>query len=51
MPSLTAVGKIFKPALVLREVEQVVHREAAVLGMELQYVRVEQGAKRGIVAQ
>lgn len=48
---LTTVGKIFKPALVLREVEQVVLREAAALGMELQYVWVEQVAKRGIVAQ
>ncbi|XXE03652.1 acyl-CoA synthetase [Pseudomonas sp. Z3-6] len=48
---LTAIGKIFKPALLLREVQQLVYREAAALGMELQYVRVEQDATRGIVAQ
>jgi len=48
---LTAVGKTFKPALVMREVEQVVRREASALGLELELVKVEQHAKRGIVAR
>ncbi len=48
---LTAVGKTFKPALVMREVEQVVRREAAALELQLETVQVEQVAKRGIVAR
>jgi len=48
---LTAVGKIFKPALVMREIEQVVRREAAGLNLQVDTVQVEQVAERGIVAR
>jgi fatty-acyl-CoA synthase len=48
---LTAVGKIFKPALAMHEVESVVRQEAAGLGIALQGLQVIQDPKRGIVAQ
>jgi fatty-acyl-CoA synthase/long-chain acyl-CoA synthetase len=48
---LTAVGKIFKPALALREVELVVRQEAAANAVELVELRVAQDPKRGIVAR
>lgn len=47
---LTAVGKIFKPSLSMREVEQVVRAEAARLGATLDALEVVQEPKRGIVA-
>lgn len=49
MPALpvTAVGKIFKPALILREIESVVRQECAQHGIELQALRVTQDARRG----
>lgn len=47
---LTGVGKIFKPALVMREIETTVRQEAALLGIELQQVSVEQVAKTGLIA-
>lgn len=46
---LTAVGKTFKPALVMREIEGVVRREAAALGVELESLDVEQCPRRGMV--
>ncbi|UJJ31639.1 acyl-CoA synthetase [Halopseudomonas maritima] len=48
---LTAVGKTFKPALVMREIEHTVRREAEALGAELESVDVAQQDKRGVVAQ
>lgn len=48
---LTAVGKTFKPALVMREVEQTVRREAAMLGLQLESVEVEQCSRLGLVAR
>jgi fatty-acyl-CoA synthase len=48
---VTAVGKIFKPALVIREIEDVVRREAAGCGVALETVDVAADAKRGMVAQ
>ena len=47
---LTAVGKTFKPALVMREIEYVVRHEATQLGIDLNAVVVEQDNKLGIVA-
>jgi fatty-acyl-CoA synthase/long-chain acyl-CoA synthetase len=47
---LTGVGKIFKPALIMREIERVVRYEAAEVGCALIEVRVEQSAKRGLLA-
>jgi acyl-CoA synthetase (AMP-forming)/AMP-acid ligase II len=47
---LTAVGKTFKPALVMREIENVVRNEAKELGIELNSVVVEQDNKLGMVA-
>ncbi len=48
---LTAVGKTFKPALVMREVEQVVRQSAQALGVQLQSVDVRQEAKHGVVVR
>lgn len=48
---LTPIGKIFKPALVMREIEDVVRAEAAQAQVSLEDVRVVQDASRGIVAQ
>ncbi|HBO2549583.1 TPA: acyl-CoA synthetase [Pseudomonas aeruginosa] len=48
---LTAVGKTFKPALVIREVEQTIRREAATLGLPLDTVEVEQCSRQGLVAR
>ncbi len=46
---VTAVGKIFKPALVIREIEDVVRREAAACGVEVETIEVATDAKRGMV--
>lgn len=48
---LTAVGKTFKPALVMREVEQTVRREADGLGITLDMLEVEQCTRLGLVAR
>ena len=48
---LTAVGKIFKPALVMWEIEDVVRREAAGCGVAVGSVDVKIDPKRGMVAQ
>ena len=49
---VTAVGKIFKPALVAREIEDVVVRcEGADCGVEIETIDVTTDAKRGMVAQ
>jgi fatty-acyl-CoA synthase/long-chain acyl-CoA synthetase len=47
---LTAVGKIFKPSLSLREIAAVVRAEAASAGLVLSQLVVEQDAKRGLLA-
>jgi len=48
---LTAVGKTFKPALNLLEVEGVVRGAATACGVELAALLVEQDPKLGIVAR
>jgi fatty-acyl-CoA synthase len=48
---VTAVGKIFKPALVAREVEDVVRTEARAAGVDLAALEVRNDARRGLVAQ
>lgn len=48
---LTAVGKIFKPALSMREVESVVRDEAANAQVALLSLTVEQDARRGLLAR
>ena len=47
---VTGVGKTFKPALVMREIEGIVRREAEALGARLEHVQVGQVARRGLVA-
>jgi fatty-acyl-CoA synthase len=47
---LTAVGKIFKPALQQREIANVVHREVERLGLSDIAVEVVQDNRRGHVA-
>ncbi|MFJ7141117.1 acyl-CoA synthetase [Pseudomonas protegens] len=47
---VTGVGKIFKPALVMAEIEAVVRQEAALLAIDLQEVTVAQRARDGLVA-
>lgn len=48
---LTVVGKIFKPALGLLEIESVVRDEAAQAGVVLAELQVEQDPRRGRVAR
>jgi len=48
---LTAVGKTFKPALGMREIESVVREEAAAAGAELKELLVEQDPRLGVVAR
>ena len=48
---VTAVGKIFKPALVAREIEDVVRCEGAGRGVQIETIDVTTDAKRGMVAQ
>lgn len=50
---VTAVGKLFKPALVEREIEETIRAEAKRLGAELSSVRLERdqyGGPRAVVA-
>lgn len=47
---LTAVGKIFKPALVMREIEDVVRDVAHAAGTALESLEVRQDPTRGVVA-
>ena len=53
LPSLplTTIGKIFKPALVMKEVEFVVRTVAQDNRVELDILRVEQDTKLGLVAR
>ena len=53
LPALpvTAVGKIFKPALSMLEIEAVVREEAAQAGVVLSEVRVEQDPRLGLLAR
>jgi hypothetical protein len=46
----TAVGKLFKPALVEREIEETVRAEAKRVGAELSSVRVERDPHSGLRA-
>jgi fatty-acyl-CoA synthase len=49
---LTPVGKIYKPALKLREVESLVREElAGAAGLQVQSLQVRQDGRRGIVAE
>jgi fatty-acyl-CoA synthase len=48
---VTPVGKIFKPALLMREIESVVREEAAALGMTLKHMEVSQDTQRGLLAK
>lgn len=48
---LTPIGKIFKPALIMREIEDVVRSEAARIQIEPEQVAVVQHASLGIVAR
>ncbi|MBF7730470.1 acyl-CoA synthetase [Pseudomonas sp. N040] len=48
---VTAVGKTFKPALNLREIESVVREEAAQVGATLSQLTVEQDPKLGMLAR
>jgi fatty-acyl-CoA synthase len=47
---VTAVGKIFKPELVAREIEDVVRQEAAIAGASIISVAITTDARRGVVA-
>lgn len=47
---VTAIGKIFKPALSLRELESVVRDEATALQVPLLALHAEQDPRRGLVA-
>ena len=47
---MTAVGKLFKPALVEREIEETVRAEAKRVGAELSSVRVERDPHSGLRA-
>ncbi|HVP99107.1 MAG TPA: acyl-CoA synthetase [Roseiarcus sp.] len=46
----TAVGKLFKPALVEREIEETIRAEAKKVGAELASVRVERDPHKGLHA-
>ena len=48
---VTAIGKIFKPALSLRELESVVRDEAAALSLPLLALLAEQDPRRGLLAR
>jgi fatty-acyl-CoA synthase len=48
---VTAVGKIFKPALVVREIEDVVREEAAAARVSVTSIEVNTDPRRGLVAQ
>lgn len=48
---VTAVGKIFKPTLNMREIESVVRTEAIAAGVELAELRVEQDPQIGLIAR
>jgi fatty-acyl-CoA synthase len=48
---VTAVGKIFKPTLQMREIEGVIRRECEALGVEPVTLEVFQDSRRGLVAR
>ncbi len=48
---VTAVGKIFKPALIIREIESVVRQEAEQAAVTLDDLKVEQDPKLGLVVR
>ncbi|WP_419811662.1 acyl-CoA synthetase [Bacterioplanoides sp.] len=48
---VTPVGKIFKPALQMMEIEFVIRREAQEKGAEIQSLEVSQHAQRGLLAE
>ena len=45
----TAVGKLFKPALAMAEMESVVREEAAACGLVVKYCQAVRDEKRGVV--
>lgn len=47
----TGVGKIFKPALSMREIEDVIRTEAAATGVDLAALEVIQDSRRGLLAR
>src|SRR5208337_4647520 len=51
-PSLptTAVGKLFKPALIEREIEETIRAEAERVGVQIVSVRIERDPQRGLRA-
>ena len=48
---LTAVGKIFKPALAMREIEEIVRAEAAATSTQVTSLEVVQNPRRGVLAR
>jgi acyl-CoA synthetase (AMP-forming)/AMP-acid ligase II len=48
---VTAVGKLFKPALLMREIENVIRTEARQEGVVLSSLKVVQDPKRGLLAR
>lgn len=48
---VTAVGKIYKPALQMQEIEQVVQRESETLSFKPEHLKVVQDSKLGLVVQ
>ena len=48
---LTAIGKIYKPALAMLEIESVIKDAAISLGIHIKSVMVEQNSNRGLVAK
>ena len=51
-PSLptTAVGKLFKPALIAREIEEAIRAEAERVGVAIASIRIERDPQRGLRA-
>ena len=51
-PSLptTAVGKLFKPALIEREIEETIRAEAERVGVAIASIRIERDPQRGLRA-
>ncbi|BCH21565.1 acyl-CoA synthetase [Mesorhizobium sp. L-8-3] len=47
---ITSIGKIFKPALSMLEIEDVVRKEAASVGVKLESLSVVQDARLGLLA-
>jgi hypothetical protein len=46
---MTAVGKIFKPALAMAEMESIVREEAAACGLALKHCQAVRNESKGVV--